>query len=74
MKALTTEMTANFGNKLQPLGIVVRELTGDMQLTKKEIQETQVHCKDCMSSVPIEQRFIRTLSRNILSTFSCLPS
>lgn len=43
MKALAAEMTANFGNKLQPLRIVVRELTGDMQLTKKEIQETQVH-------------------------------
>lgn len=42
MKALAAEMTANFGKRLQPLGIVVRELTGDMQLTKKEIQETQV--------------------------------
>ena len=41
MKALAAEMTANFGKKLQPLGIVVRELTGDMQLTKREIQETQ---------------------------------
>ena len=50
MKALAAEMTANFANKLQPLGIVVRELTGDMQLTKKEIQETQVQCKDSMSS------------------------
>ena len=50
VKALAAEMTANFGNKLQPLGIVVRELTGDMQLTKKEIQETQVQCKDSMSS------------------------
>jgi len=43
MKALAAEMTANFGKKLQPLGILVRELTGDMQLTKKEIQETQVN-------------------------------
>ena len=42
MKALAAEMTANFGKKLQPLGIVVKELTGDMQLTKREIQETQV--------------------------------
>ena len=50
MKALAAEMTANFGNKLQPLGIVVRELTGDMQLTKKEIQETQVQCKGSMST------------------------
>ena len=50
MKALAAEMTANFANKLQPLGIVVREMTGDMQLTKKEIQETQVQCKGSMSS------------------------
>ena len=42
MKALASEMTETFGKRLQPLGIVVRELTGDMQLTKKEIQETQV--------------------------------
>ena len=31
MKALAAEMTANFSKKLAPLGIVVRELTGDMQ-------------------------------------------
>lgn len=42
MKALAAEMTKNFGKKLQSLGILVRELTGDMQLTKREIQETQV--------------------------------
>eukprot|EP01125_Pyxidicula_operculata_P022548 TRINITY_DN928_c0_g1_i3.p1 TRINITY_DN928_c0_g1~~TRINITY_DN928_c0_g1_i3.p1 ORF type:complete len:2094 (-),score=618.62 TRINITY_DN928_c0_g1_i3:183-5534(-) len=42
MKALAAEMTANFGSKLAPLGITVKELTGDMQLTKKEITETQV--------------------------------
>ncbi|XP_065652394.1 activating signal cointegrator 1 complex subunit 3 isoform X2 [Hydra vulgaris] len=42
MKALASEMTETFGKRLQPLGIVVRELTGDMQLTKKEIQETQM--------------------------------
>lgn len=42
MKALAAEMTESFGKRLQPLGVVVRELTGDMQLTKKEIAETQV--------------------------------
>ncbi|CAK9814213.1 Activating signal cointegrator 1 complex subunit 3 [Anthophora plagiata] len=42
MKALAAEMTANFGKKLQCLGVSVRELTGDMQLTKSEIQETQM--------------------------------
>ncbi|ENN76138.1 hypothetical protein YQE_07311, partial [Dendroctonus ponderosae] len=42
MKALATEMVANFGKKLAPIGIHVKECTGDMQLTKKEILETQM--------------------------------
>ncbi|XP_015598741.1 activating signal cointegrator 1 complex subunit 3 [Cephus cinctus] len=42
MKALAAEMTASFNKKLGPLGVSVRELTGDMQLTKAEIQQTQM--------------------------------
>ncbi|XP_075226481.1 activating signal cointegrator 1 complex subunit obelus isoform X2 [Lycorma delicatula] len=42
MKALAAEMTANFNRKLGPLGVQVRELTGDMQLTKAEILQTQM--------------------------------
>lgn len=42
MKALAAEMTTNFSRRLQPLGVVVRELTGDMQLTKTEILQTQM--------------------------------
>lgn len=42
MKALATEMVANFSKKLAPIGIVVKEVTGDMQLTKREIAETQM--------------------------------
>ncbi|CRL02261.1 CLUMA_CG015304, isoform A [Clunio marinus] len=42
MKALAAEMTENFGRKLKPLGILVRELTGDMQLTKTEMLATQM--------------------------------
>ncbi|XP_020291198.1 activating signal cointegrator 1 complex subunit 3 isoform X2 [Pseudomyrmex gracilis] len=42
MKALAAEMTANFNKKLSSLGVCVRELTGDMQLTKQEIQQTQM--------------------------------
>lgn len=42
MKALAAEMTANFNKRLSPLGVCVRELTGDMQLTKLEIQQTQM--------------------------------
>ena len=42
MKALAAEMTKTFGKKLQGLGITVKELTGDMQLSKAEIQQTQM--------------------------------
>ena len=42
MKALAAEMTDNFSKRLAPLAIVCRELTGDMQLSKKELQETQI--------------------------------
>ncbi|KAI6206534.1 hypothetical protein M3Y94_00923100 [Aphelenchoides besseyi] len=42
MKALATEMTANFAKRLARIGLKVRELTGDTQLTKKEINETQM--------------------------------
>uniref|UniRef100_A0A914XKB1 Activating signal cointegrator 1 complex subunit 3 n=1 Tax=Plectus sambesii TaxID=2011161 RepID=A0A914XKB1_9BILA len=42
MKALATEMTRSFAKRLAPLGIQVRELTGDTQLSKKEIADTQM--------------------------------
>jgi len=42
MKALAAEMVQNFGKRLASLGIAVRELTGDMQLSKSEILKTQV--------------------------------
>eukprot|EP01127_Copromyxa_protea_P008859 TRINITY_DN2045_c0_g2_i1.p1 TRINITY_DN2045_c0_g2~~TRINITY_DN2045_c0_g2_i1.p1 ORF type:complete len:2126 (-),score=516.29 TRINITY_DN2045_c0_g2_i1:21-6239(-) len=42
MKALAAEMTAGFSKRLRPLGVVVKELTGDMQLTRAELEETQV--------------------------------
>lgn len=42
MKALAQEVQEKFQKKLAPLGIVVKELTGDMQLTKAEIQNTQM--------------------------------
>lgn len=42
MKALATEITQKFSSRLAWLGINTREYTGDMHLTKKEIQLTQV--------------------------------
>ena len=42
MKALAQEIVQKFETKLSPLGISVRELTGDMQLSYREIKDTQI--------------------------------
>ena len=42
MKALAAEITEKLGKRLAWLGIQVREFTGDMHLTKKEIVQTQI--------------------------------
>jgi len=42
MKALAGECQQTFQKRLAQLGIIVKELTGDMQLTKKELAETQI--------------------------------
>ncbi len=42
MKALAAEITEKLGKRLAWLGIRVRELTGDMHLTKAEIVQTQI--------------------------------
>lgn len=42
MKALAAEVTSNFGKRLAALGLTVKELTGDMQLSKRELAETQM--------------------------------
>jgi pre-mRNA-splicing helicase BRR2 len=40
MKALVTEIVGNFQKRLADFGITVRELTGDVHLTKSQIEET----------------------------------
>ena len=42
MKALVAEMVGNFTKRLQPYGVKVRELTGDVSLSKVEIEDTQL--------------------------------
>ncbi len=42
MKALVQECVLNFGKRLQPYGITVRELSGDQSLTRQQINDTQV--------------------------------
>ncbi|KAI3929942.1 hypothetical protein MKW98_004096 [Papaver atlanticum] len=42
MKALAAEVTATFSHRLAPLNLNVKELTGDMQLSRSELEETQM--------------------------------
>lgn len=42
MKALAAEVVRKFSKRLAYLGVKVRELTGDMQMTRQEIAETQM--------------------------------
>lgn len=42
LKALAAEITLKFSKRLSWAGVKVRELTGDMKLTKKEVDETAV--------------------------------
>ncbi|GMQ10901.1 hypothetical protein CsSME_00053719 [Camellia sinensis var. sinensis] len=42
MKALAAEVTSTFSHRLSPLNITVKELTGDMQLSKSELEVTQM--------------------------------
>lgn len=42
MKALAAEVTSTFSHRLSPLNMTVRELTGDMQLSRSELEETQM--------------------------------
>ena len=42
MKALASEITEKFSARLKHLGVFVKELTGDMQLTKNEFAKTHM--------------------------------
>lgn len=42
LKALATEVVEKFDDKLKGLGVVVKEYTGDMGLTRQELQETHI--------------------------------
>ena len=69
MKALAAEMVQNFGKRLASLGIAVRELTGDMQLTKSEILKTQVSpmlVLSCFFSMPLSSSHLDvSLQKNV---------
>ena len=52
MKALAQEVVEKFSSKLKPLGLIVRELTGDMQLTRAEAESANVIGKFVVSFMP----------------------
>lgn len=67
MKALAAEMVQNFGKRLASLGISVRELTGDMQLSKAEILKTQVSFVIVKFSCSQASRYAMQYTLKILS-------
>lgn len=68
VQALAAEVTRTFSHRLAPLNMVVKELTGDMQLSKNELQETQVIC----TSINFFIICSRALNRNrFISFFLC---
>jgi activating signal cointegrator complex subunit 3 len=42
MKALAQEVVDKFSQRLKPLGLIVREFTGDMQLSRQEVADSQL--------------------------------
>ena len=42
MKALAQEVVEKFSARLKPLGLIVREFTGDMQLSRQEVAESHL--------------------------------
>lgn len=71
MKALAAEMVRNFGRRLEPLGIAVKELTGDMQLSKAEILKTQVSLEMNQNGYPMETSIFRNDSCGYYSGSLC---
>jgi pre-mRNA-splicing helicase BRR2 len=42
MKALVAEMVGNLSQRLEPFGVSVKELTGDISMSRSQIEATQV--------------------------------
>ena len=61
---------ASFSKRLKPLGLSVRELTGDMSLTKAEITATQMLM---VRALLLPAPPIPPWARGVQRTCSCLP-
>ena len=44
-KALVAEMVGNLSQRLEPFGISVKELTGDISMSRSQIEATQVQTR-----------------------------
>jgi hypothetical protein len=54
-----------FSSKLKPLGIIVRELTGDMQLSRAEADAAHVSAADIVNTIACLQRLTQFLFAEI---------
>lgn len=68
VQALAAEVTRTFSHRLAPLNMIVKELTGDMQLSKNELEETQVTCPSINFSIICSRALNRT---RFISFFLC---
>jgi pre-mRNA-splicing helicase BRR2 len=50
LQALVAEMVGNFGKRLKPFDMTVKELTGDMNLSRAEIEDAQVRSRHSTGS------------------------
>jgi hypothetical protein len=76
MKALAAEVTQKFSEKLGCCGVVVKELTGDMQLTQRELQATQVIVTtpekwDVITRKSTDSAFSLLVRRTLVSLYFC---
>lgn len=62
MKALVQEIVGNFQKRLEPFDIQVRELTGDVNMSKEQIRETQIIIttpEKVSHYIVVDRRFLR---------------
>ena len=67
LKALAAEIVGKFQSALSYLGMIVRELTGDMSLTKQEINETHI-----IVSTPEKWDVVTRKTDGIMNSVNCM--
>lgn len=67
LKALAAEIVGKFDSALKYLGVKVRELTGDMSLTKQEIQDTHI-----IVSTPEKWDVVTRKTDGMMSLVNCM--